>query len=123
MEAILIKPELRELLLKDAEQEQRSVSDIVNEAVEHYLHDRQTLKLDQEIAAFERLHPDLVKTHLGKWVAVFDQQLVDHDQERQALYQRVRAKYGRATILIRRVLEQPVEELWIRTPSTGKISQ
>ena len=121
METIVLRADLRETLEKDAEREAKSVNDIVNEAVERYLRERQLAKLDVEIEAYERMHAELKQKYFGQWVAVREQRLVDHDEERAALYHRVRAKYGWATVLIRRVGEQPVEELWIRTPSTGKI--
>lgn len=108
-------------LEQDAVQEARSVSEIVNEAVERYLHERQLAQLDAEIAAFEKLHPELRQKYLGEWVAVHEQKLVDHDNDRAALYKRVRAAYGRTAVLIRQVTEQPDNEIWIRTPSTGKV--
>jgi hypothetical protein len=95
---------------------------MVNEAVEHYLRERQRAKLDQEILAYEALHTELWQKHLGQWVAVHEQKLVDYDSDRAALYRRVRAKYGQISVLLRQVTEQPVEEVWLRTPSTGKIA-
>jgi len=121
MAAIALRTDLLETLEKDAEREARSVNEIVNEAIERYLHERQIAELDVEIAAFEKLHPELRLKYLGQWVAVHRQKLVDHDSDRAALYKRVRGTYGRTAILIRQVTEQPAEEIWIRTPSTGKV--
>ena len=47
---IVLRADLRETLEKDAEQEARSLDDMVNEAVEHYLRERQRAKLDQELS-------------------------------------------------------------------------
>jgi predicted transcriptional regulator len=66
MEAIALRTDLRETLEKDAEQEARSINEIVNEAVEHYVRQRQLAKLDAEIAAYERLHPELRQKYLGQ---------------------------------------------------------
>ena len=123
METIVLRADLRETLEKDAEREAKSVNDIVNEAVERYLRERQLAKLDVEIEAYKRMHSELRQKYLGQWVAVHDQQLVDHDGDGSALHQRVRAKYGRVAVLIRQVAEQADEDLWIRTPSTGRIEQ
>src|SRR3990172_9675270 len=103
MEAIVLKSDLREILEKDAAQESRTLSDIVNEAVEHYLHERQIAKLEAEIEAYHRMHPQLKQKFLGEWVAVHDRQLVDHDVDRAEMYRRVRARYGRTTVLLRQV--------------------
>jgi len=123
MEAIALRTDLRETLEKDAEQEARSINEIVNEAVEHYVRQRQLAKLDAEIAAYERLHPELRQKYWGQWVAVHEQKLVDHDSDRTALYRRVRAHYGRTAVLIRQVTEQPSGEIWVRTPDTGKAAR
>ncbi len=117
-----MRSDLRETLEKDARQEaRRSVNDMVNEAVEHYLRERQRAKLDREIPTYEAMHPELRQKYLGQWVAVHNQKLVDHDSDGVALYRRVRARYGRISVLIRQVTEQPIEEVWLRTPSTGKV--
>ncbi len=121
MEAIELKPELRQTLEQVALQQASSVTTLVNQAVENYLRQQQRAKLDQEIAAFEKMHPELKKSYLGEWVAVHQQALVDHDKDVPALYRRIRAKYGRTSVLIRQVSESAVEEVWSRTPSTGKI--
>ena len=121
MEAIVLRPELLEPLEQDAAQESRSINDLVNEAVARYLRERRRAQLGQEIAAYEVMHAELRQKYLGEWVAVYQQKLIDHDADDIALRRRVRARYGRATVLIREAQEQPIEEVWMRTPSTGKI--
>jgi hypothetical protein len=63
--------------------------------------------LERERAAFERLKPELLKTHPGKWVAIVDGELVDSDDDEDALVQRVYAKYGYRTIFVEEVRETP----------------
>ena len=121
MDTIVIRPDLYKALEQSAQREARAVSDIVNEAVEYYLREQQRAKLNREILAYEALHPELKQKYLGQWVAMHNQALVDHDSDRVALYRRIRAKYGRTAVLLRRVTEQPHEELWLRTPTTGKV--
>ncbi|MBI4770633.1 MAG: hypothetical protein HY784_09575 [Chloroflexi bacterium] len=121
MDTIVLQPTVREMLEKDAEQEERSMSEIVNEAIEQYLLERQRAKLEREIEAYEAMHTELRRQHFEQWVAIHEQRLVDHDADRAALYRRVRTRYGRTPVLIRQVGEQPAEDIWIRTPSTGKI--
>lgn len=122
MEPITLRPKLLETLEKDAKRQTKSVNDVVNEAVEYYLREQQRSKLDLEVAAYEDMHSELRKTYLGQWVAIHNQQLVDSDTDRIALYFRIRRKYGQVSILLRQVKDQPVEEIWVRTPCTGKIS-
>ena len=121
MDTLTLREDLRETLSRDAREEARSINDIVNDAIEHYLRERQRAKLDKEIIAYEAAHVELRQKYLGQWVAIHNQKLVDHDSNGPALYRRIRAKYGQTSVLIRRVSEQPREEIWLRTPSTGRI--
>jgi len=120
METITLRADLQTTLTASASLEDKSINDLVNEAVERYLLQRQLTKIDAEIEAYQRLHPMLRQAHFGQWVAVHEQQLVDFDIDRAALYQRVRQKYGLRPVLIRQVAEQPEEELLVRTPSDGR---
>jgi prevent-host-death family protein len=63
--------------------------------------------LAQEQAAFERMKPELLKTHQGKFVAIHNGQLVDYDDNEAALAKRVYTKFGYRTILIAPVTETP----------------
>lgn len=120
METIMLEPSLRTWLEQDAAQDVRRINELVNEALAQHLRQRQEAKIDREIAAYEAMHVQLVRDHLGEWVAIHRQQLVDHDSDRAALYRRIRSQYGRTAVLIRQVAVDPVEEVWARTPATGR---
>lgn len=120
-ETITLRPDLRESLARNAQEAARTLNDLVNEAVESYLEVRQNEILDREVAAYVRLQPGLWRTMPGEWVAIYKQQLVDHDADQMVLYRRIRSTYGATPVLIRQVGENPVEEIWIRTPSMGRL--
>jgi hypothetical protein len=120
-DGIVLRPNLRETLERNAEQESRTLNDLVNEAVSQYVHRLEQEKILREAEAYERMHSDLRARFLGQWVAVHNQQLVDHDSDQQALYRRVREQFGHTAVLMRRVGETPVETIWLRTRSTGKL--
>ncbi|MFQ5858026.1 MAG: DUF5678 domain-containing protein [Anaerolineae bacterium] len=63
--------------------------------------------LEREHAVFERLKPELLKTHAGQWVAIVDGELVDSDADEDALVQRVYVEYGYRTIFVEEVRETP----------------
>ena len=119
-DGIVLRDDLREILESNAQQESRTLNDIVNEAVGLYVHRMQQAKIDREVEAYERMHSKLRDRFLGQWVAIHDQQLVDYDADREPLYRRLRNRFGRTSVLIRRVSESPIHEIWMRTPSTGK---
>ena len=122
MEAIVLRRDLQEVLERDAELQSKTLSDLVNEAVAHYLRDREREKIARETEAYERMHPQLVPDLLGQWVAVHEGEIVDRDSEVSQLLARVRARFGRLPILIRQVSERPVDDIHRRTPSTGRIA-
>ncbi len=121
-ETIVLDAALQELLNDDAQREDRTLTELVNEAVAYYIRQRQQKKIDHEIVAFESMHGDLWRNHPEEWVAIHNQELVDHDLDQVALYRRIRDRFGRTSVLIRQVRESPVAEIWMRTPSTGRLS-
>ncbi len=123
LEQVVLREDLGLRLLRDAERSDASIGQLLNEAVEEFLLNRQRAKIDAEVTAFVRLHPELWRTRPGEWVAIHNGKLVDADPDRVALYRRVRKSYGQTPVLVREVTADPAEEIWLRTPSTGKMDQ
>ena len=123
LEQIALREDLGIQLMEDAEQSETSVDQLLNQAVEEFLLNKQRAKIDGEVAAFVRLHPELWRTKPGQWVAIHNSHLVDADSNRVALYRRVRERYGRVPVLIREVTAEAEQDIWLRTPSTGKMAQ
>jgi len=63
--------------------------------------------LKQEQAVYQRMKPELLKTHMGKFVAINEGQLVDWDISKPTLAKRVYAKFGYHTILMTQVADSP----------------
>lgn len=70
-----------------------------------YVPEQHREKFLREVQAWERLWEDLRETHVGKWVAVHNERVIDMDDDEQALYERVRAKYNNTVVLIMQVLK------------------
>ena len=60
---------------------------------------------ERERAAFERLKPELLKTHRGKFVAVVNEQVVGVDTDRVQLVLRVYDRFGYRPIYVQLVEE------------------
>lgn len=75
-----------------------------------------------EELAFRRLHPVLLKTHKGQFVAIYQEQLVDYDEDQVALYLRVDEKYPDAFVLIAPINEQAEEIYHFRSPHVQALS-
>jgi hypothetical protein len=70
----------------------------------------------QEEAAFYRLHPELWQTYPGQYVAIHNEEVVDHDADQVALYLRIKARYPGQFVWIAPVKETAVEEYVVRSP-------
>jgi hypothetical protein len=51
-------------------------------------------KAEREQQAFLRLLPVLLQTHAGRFVAIHEEKLVDHDADDIALVERVHRRFG-----------------------------
>ena len=69
---------------------------------------------ERERAAFERLKPELLKAHRGKFGAVVNEQVADVDTDRVNLVLRVYDRFGYRPIYVQLVEEHPPR---LRLPS------
>lgn len=67
------------------------------------------------------MHGRLWQEMPGMWVAIHNSELVDQDRDRVELYRRVRQRLRNKPVLMREVRAEAVEEIWLRTPSTGRL--
>ncbi|MCB0078719.1 MAG: hypothetical protein KDD73_15010 [Anaerolineales bacterium] len=82
---------------------------IVQEAVAVRVQELRKQLLEREEAAYQELHPSLLKAHLGKFVAIMDGIVVDSDPDLEALYRRVREEYAERVVLVRQVEPSAVQ--------------
>jgi hypothetical protein len=79
-------------------------------------HSSQRAQMLQEEATFDAILPELLCRYPNEFVAMYQQQVVDHDHDEIALAERVHERYSDAVILIRPVLDQPESPLVFRSP-------
>lgn len=95
---------LLDYLLNEAQQRRRQATAVV---------DPMQIQLQQEVAAYTALHPQLLAHHQGEWVAIYQGQLLDHDRDEGMLMQRLAAHQPDALPLVRQVEEAADRELYI----------
>lgn len=115
----VLPQDLAESLASAADQMETSVEAVIQEAIRQYLATRRREQLEQEIAAYKAMHARLWQELRGMWVAIHGGELVDQDRDKTALYRRIRDRFGRIPVLMREVKAEAIEEIWLRTPSTG----
>ncbi|MCE7989474.1 MAG: hypothetical protein DYG89_50625 [Caldilinea sp. CFX5] len=69
-----------------------------------------------EMQAFIAMHPMLKKQYFGQYVAIYQNKVIDHDRDRQALYLRIDEKYPDDFVWISPVEEEPIPTLVFRSP-------
>lgn len=89
---------------------------IVSRAIERYLREQAHQDIEQEQRAYAAQHTQLLSTYAGQYIAMHHGQVVDHDENRAILSQRVRKRFGRAPVLITPVLAQPQQTITVRSP-------
>jgi hypothetical protein len=62
---------------------------------------------EREKAAFERLKPDLLARHPGKYVAIVGEQAVEVGDDKMQVVERVRQRFGRVSMYVQQVTDQP----------------
>lgn len=116
MSAIVLEADLTERLIETAQVRDIQPNDLLEQAVRTYLRqiDRETIR--SEVEAFRRMHSALVQQFLHQWVAIHRGEVVDSDADFQSLHQRIRDRYGRFPVLLRRVEPEIEREMLFRTP-------
>jgi len=114
--SVLIPDQVLAELTPIAEQEDKEVSELVNEALRRYLWEAKERKIDQEMEAYRAMHAELKRRFLGEYVAIHNGKLIDHDADRRALSRRVRRKYGNVAVLITPVEDEPEREFLMLSP-------
>ena len=72
--------------------------------------------LDREMQAYIAMHPLLKEKYFGQHVAVYGGQLIDHDENFDALYERVRQQYPDEIVWMSTVKAEPIETIYMRSP-------
>lgn len=70
----------------------------------------------RERAAYQTMHPELMAQYAGQYVAVYQGQLIDHDQNEMALLRRLDDQYPDEVVLMKKVRPLPEPELRHRSP-------
>ncbi len=100
-----------------AAQRQQTVTDVLVEAIMLVADEgSERPAVDQEEAAFHRLHPTLRQQYAGQYVAIYGEKCVGHDPDQVALFLRMRERYPHEFVWIAPIQETPEEIYQMRSP-------
>ena len=115
-----------------AREHRRSTDDLVADALELILPpgpqeavepaEDTEAAVQREMEAFVSLHPTLKAQYLGRYVAVLDGRLIDHDADQAALYRRISARYPGRFVWLSPVEEEPLATFHVRSPRIDPLS-
>lgn len=113
---ITLQPDLTQDLERLATTQRVPPEEIIAIALRRYMRHVQKQKIQKEAKSFRDMHAELVKRYHGQVVAIHNGQVVDHDEDFVLLHQRIRKRFGRTAVLLRRVGSEPERVLTFRSP-------
>ena len=116
MVTVAVREELIEPIRKVAAEQGTNVESVVNEWLSRQLALAREQKIKEESARFRAKHTELWAQFAGKYVAMRNGEVLDHDKDARQLYLRIKKQYGDAPILIALVSEQPMQVYKMRSP-------
>lgn len=78
--------------------------------------DSEDAAVAREMEAYAALHHTLRESYSGQHVAILDGQLVDHDRNPEALYQRIITRHPDRFVWLTKVEDEPLATLRFRSP-------
>ncbi len=116
MSTLTLQEPLADEVRQAAQQEGMEAADFLADAVRHRLAAFRQKRIVAETEAWYRLPIEERQKYQGKYVAVYDGQVIDSDTDRLALYLRVRERLGRQTVLITEGGDHPIPIYRVRSP-------
>ena len=113
--SISLQPDLVRQINRLSQAKGETVEEFIDHAVRKHVERLEEQKLKAEAQAFIHLHSQLVSQYLGQFVAIFEGQLIDHDEGFETLFLRIQNTHQDEIVLIRQVTPKPTIEL--RGPS------
>lgn len=110
----LKEPGLVEQIKRLAADRAQPAEEVLEAAVQAHLDQLEREALHAETEAFWDMHDELVNKYEGEHVALYQDKVVDHDEDASRLERRVREAFGGLPVLIAPVTPGPRRDLhWI----------
>jgi hypothetical protein len=116
---VKLPQDLYDAVRKKAATQQKTTDALVIEWVAEHVDQLETSEItqafEQEVAAFEQLRPALLEQYAGKYVAIYQGKVVASGDEKLALLDQVRERFGHVVCYIEKVA--PDSPRTVRMPS------
>ena len=109
MTTIPLRSNVADRLKVEAERRRISVEALANDWLEDQLWREKHKKIQEEAERFRAKHTELYAQYAGRYIAMRDGGVLDHDADLVALHDRIRARYGDEPVLIAPVTAEPTQ--------------
>ncbi|MFN8490856.1 MAG: DUF5678 domain-containing protein [Caldilineaceae bacterium] len=116
MLTVTLQPDIEEQVIHLANESQTNTDTVVDQALRAYMIHYRHEKIRSETLAFNQQQAALLNKYKGKYVAIHNGQVIDHDIDLRVLHVRVFARLGRIPVLLKQVTGGPERELVFRSP-------
>lgn len=117
---LTLPDEVYEQFQQTADADQRPLTDLLTDTIVQaapiFSVDPRRPAMLREQAAYLAMHSLLLEQYEGKFVAIFQGQVVDHDQDELALVRRINRDYPEEVVMVKQVTEEPDRVLHFRSP-------
>ena len=114
---IQLPQDLYEAVRQQAESQRKTANDLITEWVSEKVGEAGVAETSEafarEIAAFEALKPALLKQYPGQYVAIYQEQVVGHGDNRLALVKEVYKLFGEVPCFVEKVSLDPLRRVRI----------
>lgn len=107
MNPIQLRPELAAEVSAVAEADGQSIEALVEAVLAQHVREWREAQLDREEAAYAAQKATLLPRYEGRFIAMYQGQVIDDDAALVALHDRVLARLGRAVVLLKKVRRGP----------------
>lgn len=116
MTTVTLQPDIANQIAEIANQQHETIESLIDHALREYMANYRRAKIRSETEAFHQQQSSLVKNYLGQFVAIHNQQVIDHDPDLRTLHLRVHARLGRMPVLLKQVTVDSEPDLVFRSP-------
>ena len=124
-QTVQIPQNLYDAVRKQAQSQHKTTDDLIVEWVSEKINKTKTNEAQkafkQEIAAFEKMKPELLQRYPGQYVAIYQGQVVATGNNRLSLVKEVYDQFGEAPCYVEKVSPKPARR--VRIPPVWKHDQ
>ncbi|MEW5870788.1 MAG: DUF5678 domain-containing protein [Chloroflexota bacterium] len=107
MSDLILSEPLASQIRREAAAQGVNADTLIEEALRHYRFKVQKEKIRAESAWWQSCPPETRAGYGDEYVAIHNQQVIDHDSDEETLRKRIRARYGKTAVLITPAAGQP----------------